>query len=700
MTVEKTWFEDEPLQQYAEMSKKSAENVPESAPEGDEVGGHKVKCGPLLKLLGTLENGQTNYRGSLMVVVEQSDVRPSVTYQVGPAAPDAQAAVGSGELAGQLFYQELGLDFWKFDIELELAAHEQLVKYALNGDRRPWWKFFVPSQDQSMNVISYSCNGFSLSTDTAGFKNSLWLDVLEKHAGQHYHVMLGGGDQIYSDAIKVHSEHLQGWMEESNPLKKRSLKPDDNALREMNEFYLKNYMGWFGSGFWQGTNGSTLQTLFPVAMAQIPMINIYDDHDIIDGFGSYHDMTMKQPYFMAIGNVAYKYYMIFQHFMTPDEEVHNSIEAEPSWILSKQTGPFIKQKNHSNYVRLGKEISLLGLDCRTERKLRQIVDPSTYNLVFDRLEREIKNAPEVKHLLVMLGVPILYPRLVWLEWLLNSPLLKPFKMLAVRGIINKGLVNEFDGGVEVLDDLNDHWCSKNHKRERNYLVKRLIEFGAAHGVRVTILSGDVHLCCIGRLRSKVLHHPNFHLSKHLDKGKYVAKDNNEDEQAIDVVKHPEMDPRLIFNVISSAMVNAAPPNPMAALLDKRSKLHHYDRFSIEDIVPIFTSNTDGSKRDNKRFLNKRNWSDLVIATQSVHNDKVDAGIERLPSSTRDVEHMSSQPADTINAKYPLLPDSLVVNLRVEDDSTLPTSSTAAYELFIPRLAGTFKLDRSKIKHLS
>lgn len=42
-------------------------------------------------------------------------------------------------------------------------------------------------------------------------------------------------------------------------------------------------------------------------------------------------------------------------------------------------------------------------------------------------------------------------------------------------------MNEFDGDVEVLDDLNDHWCSKHHKRERNKLIKDLMEFGAKKG---------------------------------------------------------------------------------------------------------------------------------------------------------------------------------------------------------------------------
>lgn len=177
-------------------------------------------------------------------------------------------------------------------------------------------------------------------------------------------------------------------------------------------------------------------------------------------------------------------------------------------------------------------------------------------------------------------------------------------------------MNEFDGDVEVLDDLNDHWCSKHHKRERNKLIKDLMEFGAKKGSRITILSGDVHLCCIGRMKSKYHHHPNAHI---LQGTKEIEKLNK------DLTAHPENDPRLIFNVISSAIVNAPPPDAMATLLNKRSGIHHFNQDTDEDIVPIFVKDVDGSLRANHQFLNKRNWSDLVLAKQSVKYKSLIAG---------------------------------------------------------------------------
>ena len=87
---------------------------------------------------------------------------------------------------------------------------------------------------------------------------------------------------------------------------------------------------------------------------------------------------------------------------------------------------------------------------------------------------------------MLLGVPIAYPRLVWLENLLTSRALDPIKALGRSGMLGS-LLNKFDGGVEILDDLDDHWTAKNHKHERNWLIQELQDLAAQTSVRVTIL---------------------------------------------------------------------------------------------------------------------------------------------------------------------------------------------------------------------
>lgn len=679
-----------PLEEYTALNRENGEkqdNLGDSSPIPSIVSSADVRCGPILKLNGTLENDTPNYRASLLLVVKGD--APQITYDI---ANEQEKKLFNGEFPGTVFYEQAGLSFVRYTIELTLIDIEQKIKYSINNETHSSFQFFVPAIQDSMNIVSFSCNGFSLGTDTSEYPSSLWLDVLKKHDKNHYHVMLGGGDQIYSDSVKLASAELRDWTEIESKRKKRDVKASSDLVSQLNDYYINHYLKWFGKGFWIGQNGKTSQPLFPYAMSTIPSVNIYDDHDIIDGFGSYNDATMNGEVFSTIGNIAYNFYMIFQHHISPDEKLH---ESEPSWILGDKPGPFIKQKNHSNYLRLGKEISLIGVDCRTERKLTEIVRPSSYKNIFNRLNSEISKAPEVKHLLVMLGVPILYPRLVWLEWLLTSRAFKPIRALAQKGIIAKGLVNEFDGDIEVLDDLNDHWCSKHHKRERNLLMQRLIQFGAKNGIRVTILSGDVHLACLSRVKSKFHNWASAHLISNHDGGI--------DEKNLIITEKPEYDPRLIFNVISSAIINAPPPDAMAELLNKRSKIHHFDKYTEEDNVQLFlTDPKTGESRSNKQFLNKRNWSDLILAKQSVYKNEVndDEGktIKKFPGPIGD-KSLANKKVDELWIKYPLRSDSLVTTIYVEKDGRDYSADTAGYEVLIPRLFGNWNLSKAQVKHL-
>lgn len=43
-----------------------------------------------------------------------------------------------------------------------------------------------------------------------------------------------------------------------------------------------------------------------------------------------------------------------------------------------------------------------------------VLSKKSYDRVFDRLQKEVVRG-ETRHLIVLLGVPIAYPRLVWLE---------------------------------------------------------------------------------------------------------------------------------------------------------------------------------------------------------------------------------------------------------------------------------------------
>jgi hypothetical protein len=156
----------------------------------------------------------------------------------------------------------------------------------------------------------------------------------------------------------------------------------------------------------------------------------------------------------------------------------------------------------------------------------------------------------------------------------------PVKALGKLGMLGNTL-NHIDGGVEVLDDLNDHWTAKNHKHERRIIIEDLQDFAAERSVRVTILSGDVHLAAVGQFFSN----PKHGLAKHNDF-------------------------RYMPNVISSAIVNTPPPDLLADVLNKRNKIHHFDKDTEENMIPMFQHGVEGKPRNNKHLLPHRNWCSI------------------------------------------------------------------------------------------
>ncbi|KAF2146821.1 uncharacterized protein K452DRAFT_262959 [Aplosporella prunicola CBS 121167] len=476
---------------------------------------------------------------------------------------DGEKAGKYREVKGHRLLAERGVTFWRFNLEVELGKSQARLAYRIN--KGPAIGFWVPARGETMNIMFHSCNGFSLSVDSNMFSgpDPLWRDVLNNHQTKPFHVMLGGGDQIYNDASTKQTRYFQEWLGMKNPAAKHSAEFTAEMQDELEEFYLNRYAMWFSQGF------------FGMANSQIPMVNVWDDHDIIDGYGSYPHHFMKNAVFCGLGAIAFKYYMLFQHQSLVDETEVD----EPSWLLGSAPGPYINEVSRNLFMFLGKSVAFLGLDCRTERMRDEILSAETYYAIFDRCRKEIVKG-ETKHLIVLLGVPIAYPRLNFLENVLTSRVMDPIKALGRTGMLG-GFVNKFDGGVEILDDLDDHWTAKHHKAERNWFIQELQELASEKSVRITILGGDVHLAAVGQ----------FYSNKKLG----IPKDH---------------DHRYMPNIISSAIVNTPPPELMGDILNKRNKIHHLDDDTDEDMIPMFTNDVDGKPRNNHHLLPRRNWCSL------------------------------------------------------------------------------------------
>jgi len=385
--------------------------------------------------------------GKTLALKPATEIQTGVDYSTfhgegGLFRPESQAQsqvlpnpieINGEEEQGDLFkvdavqiHAERGVTFWRFDLSIPQDTGPMQICYRLN--RSPCAQYFwIPAVTENMHVIFQSCNGFSLGVDTSLYSgpDPLWRDVLRRHTSHHsnkenenpnttatannennnrpFHLMLSGGDQLYTDESRLSSPHFSHWTETASLAKLRS--QFTSTMRdELESFYLNRYSWWFSQG------------LYSVAAAHIPVINIWDDHDIIDGYGSYPHRTMESDVFKGLGGVAWRYYMLFQHHVAPGAAAGGTDSGsgsgggdtaetggnDGSWIVGTATGPYIAQVSRSMFMRLGPGVVFLGLDCRTERTRSRIVYKETYDVVFERLRREITS--DTKHLLVLLGV--------------------------------------------------------------------------------------------------------------------------------------------------------------------------------------------------------------------------------------------------------------------------------------------------------
>ncbi|RSL50798.1 hypothetical protein CEP54_011749 [Fusarium duplospermum] len=621
------------------------DDVPQShaaqtTPEEGAPDGKLIVCGPLLNYR-RMEQGR--WHGSVLVVVQGGGKiplhQPSLTLK--QAAPSQTVdfsnptdAIGTGStngtaeettVEGRCLYSDPRNTFWAFDINVPLQDAETSYEYALPGLRfstgyKPQVNsFFVPAVKESMRIMFHSCNGFSVGTDEEAWSGpALWNDVVRKHREAPFHVMVGGGDQIYNDGIRVDGP-LRQWTDISNPKKRREYPFPEKLRAECDDYYLKNYTRWYNTEPFALVNG------------QIPQINIWDDHDIIDGFGSYVDHFMRCDVFRGIGGTAHKYYMLFQHHLPPPASTYTTDHAaleevtqgpdpnqlidtyvapmreEPQYIVGEKPGPYVAERSYNLYARLGARIALLGIDARVERTRHQINYPETYEKVFQRLRSEldaaVKAGEPIKHLILLLGIPIAYPRLTWLENIFRSPVMGPIKMLNRRFGVGGSLFNQFDGSIDLLDDLDDHYTARTHKKERLDLMERLQKVAADFNARVTILGGDVHLAALGRFYSN----PSLKIPA-------------------------EEDHRYMVNVISSAIVNKPPPTAVANLLARRNKIHHLNHKTDETLLDLFNKDPgDSTKTANHNHCTMPSRNFATITENSPNRPESDANSKTLVS---------------------------------------------------------------------
>lgn len=365
----------------------------------------------------------------------------------GAAAPVLTAAGAAASIAApELLAEQAGKRVWTIELNLRREAAAAEVVYSLGGAAS--WRFTVPATSERPRMAYGSCNGFSTMKLAKAQKEpfALWRELGEAHAQAPYHLLMLGGDQVYADSMWERIDELVEWSHRGSFL--ADLTPMSAGLADaLERFYFELYCERWA------------QPPLAAVLATIPTMMMWDDHDIFDGWGSHPPARQRSPVFQGIFAAARRWFCVFQlqrRFAAP-------------------TGEFLAAGPNLGYAHRIDDLAIVALDLRSERSTTQVMSPAAWDAAF----KWIDGQQGLAHLIVMTSIPVVFVDLAAVEDAL-------------------GFV---PGQQELEDDLRDHWCSRGHQGERLRLIHRLLDFGAARGTRVTIVSGDVHVAAIGVIES-------------------------------------------------------------------------------------------------------------------------------------------------------------------------------------------------------
>ncbi|KAF9305337.1 hypothetical protein BGZ74_010555 [Mortierella antarctica] len=517
----------------------------------------QFKMGPILRFQD-IQVEQRRWVGSALIVTDRRDpprlvLRDPTKSQVGFSR-------------AQLLDSWEGNNFYRYDIQLTmLSRREKNIVYWFeteNGRRvsePQTWNFFVPALDEAHNWAFYSCNGFTSDVEDpeTNFKgaNPLWDDLLAAHDAKPFHTMIGGGDQIYNDDVLATPE-MKAYLELS--------KDERLATQWTNEYKYATEKYYFDHYVQHFTTGTYSQ-----ALSLIPSVNTWDDHDIFDGYGSYTEDYQLSTVFQGLGAAASRFYLLFQQ--------HSSFQTtRKAGLLTSETG-----KGWNTVAHFGKRTLVVLPDTRSERSRETIVSNETYAY----LDREIRQQmlPTTRHIIVVLGTPIVYPALTLVEDALDAA----GGSLSRSSVLGKifGKCKAFDNvlgqfGPELLDDMVDSWACNIHTEEKKKFIELLQEIAKQRGVRVTFIAGDVHVGGAGRLFST-------------DSTGDRLRDSND-----------------MVQIVSSAIVNGPPPAAVIKALHRAAKTYPLNDFTSEQMTEIFNQDVNGEDLEHKMLLNRRNWCEV------------------------------------------------------------------------------------------
>ncbi len=340
--------------------------------------------------------------------------------------------------------------------------------------------FSFTTMAQSMPDFSfgfYSCHDPFNANSSSG----AWPLFLDRANNANVRFVIGGGDQVYVDCQdNKHFPDIWEWLQDNKDELVKTYKKNGQLHTPSLDIYLLSLYRWYYRVYWKFPH---MQEIF----SRIPQYMIWDDHEIMDGWGSRtkeerleilsryfknDDPEIDQQLVNSMWSAARTAYFEYAHSHNPPTNIDKSVLKAPEQCIwdydfIKGTTPF--------YV----------LDMRGHHNIENPKNRLLGDAQVDRFVAWLNTEPVKKSKIVFVVSPV--PVVHWKSIVLTA-----------GSIIDS-----------LRDDLRDEWDHRSNHDERNFLLENIFAAFNDEGRTLVFLSGDVHCAAAFRLQHKNYRNSNI-----------------------------------------------------------------------------------------------------------------------------------------------------------------------------------------------
>ncbi|MGI9420263.1 MAG: alkaline phosphatase D family protein [Geminicoccaceae bacterium] len=356
-----------------------------------------------------------------------------------PGAPPALYPMGGKNALPIELASICGRVIWRYDFVLPATDR---AFYVLDGVR------YAVTADlaEDARIAYVSCNGQATADDERDLdeRNHMWRRLADEHERAPFSLMLHGGDQLYADEVVEAHPALKAWANsDEEEMSAHLFTSELEAAAEA--YFFHRYADLYA------------QPGIAFLLARVPSLMMWDDHDIIDGWGSHDVAMLDSPVGQGLFQVARRMFLFFQ-------------------MASSEQAPDPRLQNGGRTLSVASSFpgfDIIAPDLRSERRPDGILGPEGRLAV----TRAFAGSSNGSRLFLMSSVPLLGPRLSFIE--------------SFIGIVPR--LRRYE------DDLRDQWQSRTHREEWRRFLLMLERTVAEKGGDVTVLSGEIHLATRGEM---------------------------------------------------------------------------------------------------------------------------------------------------------------------------------------------------------